>query len=353
MGDRSGPRLGRVVGGAIGAGLALAALLAGLFAALLAGVAEQADAGCEPAYGPSRNAVADIPAPFLRLYVAAGREYGLGWEYLAGIGSIESDHGRLQAPGVRAGENFAGAGGPMQFLAGTWAQFGVDGDGDGHRDRHNPADAVPGAANYLRASGAPGDWARALFAYNHASWYVADVQQRAADYRGAADLEPGALASADEESSAADGRCGELVVAAQGDGREVLRHPRIDVYPGGRADLAAGRVDPRVTGLLLALAAEHTLTLTSLQTGHSTVTASGNRSNHADGRAVDIGAVDGVSCTNVARSSPCGRIARTIAALTGTQAPSEVIFCFDPGPGPNSWAAGDHCDHVHAGYPAR
>jgi hypothetical protein len=349
MGERRGPRLGRVVGGAIGAGLALAALLVGLFAALLAGVAEQADAGCEPAYGPSRNALADVPAPFLRLYVAAGREYGLGWQYLAAVGSIESDHGRLRAPGVRAGENFAGAGGPMQFLAGTWASYGVDGDRDGRRDRYDPADAIPGAANYLRASGAPDNWPRALFAYNHAGWYVADVEQRAAAYRGAAQADPGALAG---QPTDPDGGCAELVLAAQGDGRDVLRHPRIDVYPGGRADLAAGRVDPRVSALLLSLAREHTLTVTSLQTGHSILTASGNRSNHADGRAVDLGAVDGVSCTNTAPGSPCGRMARQVAQIGGERRPSEVIFCFDPGLGPNSWAAGDHCDHVHIGYPA-
>jgi hypothetical protein len=236
----------------------------------------------------------------------------------------------------------------MQFLAGTWARYGVDGDRDGRRDRYEPADAIPGAANYLRASGARENWPGPLFAYNHAGWYVGDVEQRAAAYRGAAQAEPGALAG---QPADAEAGCAEDVLAAQGDGRDVLRHPRIDVYPGGRADLAAGRVDPRVAALLLSLAGEHTLTVTSLQAGHSILTVSGNRSNHADGRAVDLGAVDGVSCTNTHPTRPAAASPDRSPAWQPAR-PSEVIYCFDPGPAANSWAAGDHCDHVDIGYPA-
>ena len=57
----------------------------------------------------------------------------------------------------------------------AWATYGVDGDGDGRRDVYDPADAIPAAARYLRAAGAPGDYRRAIFAYNHADWYVAEV----------------------------------------------------------------------------------------------------------------------------------------------------------------------------------
>ena len=95
-------------------------------------------------------------------------------------------------PGRPLGENFAGAGGPGQFLAATWERYGVDGDGDGVKDRYDPADAIPGTANLLRQNGAPGDYGRAIFAYNHASWYVDDVLSRAARYRGAARDNPSA-----------------------------------------------------------------------------------------------------------------------------------------------------------------
>ena len=80
----------------------------------------------------------------------------------------------------------------MQFLASTWAEFGVDGDGDGRRDRWDPADAVLGAANYLHASGAPQDYERAILAYNHSSAYVAEVEAWAARYQAAAGDDAGA-----------------------------------------------------------------------------------------------------------------------------------------------------------------
>jgi hypothetical protein len=70
----------------------------------------------------------------------------------------------------------------MQFLAGTWASYGVDGNSDGAKDRWNPADAIYGAANYLRSSGAPGNDRRAIFAYNHAWSYVDEVLRIARSY---------------------------------------------------------------------------------------------------------------------------------------------------------------------------
>jgi len=73
---------------------------------------------------------------------------------------------------------------------GTWAQFKVDGDGDGRLDIYDPEDAVATAARYLQSSGAPGDWRRALFAYNHAGWYVDQVSEIAAGYRRAATTPP-------------------------------------------------------------------------------------------------------------------------------------------------------------------
>lgn len=133
----------------------------------------------------------DIPAEYLRLYQAAAAEEKLGadgWSYLAGVGKVECDHGRSTAYGCDRGEvNSAGARGPAQFLDPTWAAYGVDGDGDGTRDVYVPADAIFGMANYLEASGAPGDWHRALFAYNHSDAYVADVMAWAERYRAGAE----------------------------------------------------------------------------------------------------------------------------------------------------------------------
>ena len=135
--------------------------------------------------GVSALAQREIPPLYLRLYGEAAQRYGLDWAILAGIGKVECDHGRDPAPSCtqEGVVNSAGAGGPMQFIASTWAKYGVDADGDGRADRWDPADAIYSAANYLRASGAPGSYRQAIFAYNHADWYVAEVESWAARYR--------------------------------------------------------------------------------------------------------------------------------------------------------------------------
>src|SRR4051812_50011947 len=62
----------------------------------------------------SSDAQRDIPERYLALYRAAGRRHGVPWQVLAGIGSIESDHGRAKAPGVRSGgTSFPAGAGPM------------------------------------------------------------------------------------------------------------------------------------------------------------------------------------------------------------------------------------------------
>jgi hypothetical protein len=137
-------------------------------------------------FGVSALASAEIPPLYLNLYQQAATHYGLDWTILAGIGKVECDHGRDPDPSCtkEGAVNSAGAGGPAQFLASTWAEYGVDADGKEPPDRWDPADAIYGMANYLRASGAPGDYHKAIFAYNHADWYVAEVEHWASLYRG-------------------------------------------------------------------------------------------------------------------------------------------------------------------------
>jgi hypothetical protein len=139
---------------------------------------------------PSPAARADIPTGYLTLYrQAAGRCPGLSWSVLAAIGKVESNHGRSPLPGVRSGWNSAGAAGPMQFGIGTgragnaWANHGADFDHDGRTSVYDPGDAIPAAARYLCAHGAPGRLDRALYAYNSSSAYVATVKAIAARYR--------------------------------------------------------------------------------------------------------------------------------------------------------------------------
>ncbi len=114
-----------------------------------------------------------IPPFLLSIYQAAGAEYGVRWEVLAAINEIETDYGR------NLGVSSAGALGWMQFMPATWKQYGTDANDDGRRDPFNPVDAIFATARYLAAAGYAEDVRGAIFAYNHADWYVDSVLERA------------------------------------------------------------------------------------------------------------------------------------------------------------------------------
>jgi hypothetical protein len=114
-----------------------------------------------------------VPVFLLPIYQAAGTQYGIRWEILAAINEIETDYGR------NLNISSAGALGWMQFMPPTWKAYGVDANKDGKKDPFNPVDAIFAAANYLNASGGEKDLRKAIFAYNHANWYVDSVLLRA------------------------------------------------------------------------------------------------------------------------------------------------------------------------------
>jgi len=127
------------------------------------------------------NIPAGAPANYLNLFKASAAKYcpGMSWTVLAAIGQIESGDGANNGP------SSAGALGPMQFMPATWAEWGINGFGPpGAPDIMNPLDAVPSAARMLCAAGAgnPATLSRAIFAYNHATWYVAEVLALASEY---------------------------------------------------------------------------------------------------------------------------------------------------------------------------
>src|SRR4051795_12879594 len=122
-----------------------------------------------------------IPAYLGPIYQAAAQAYDLGPagpSILAAINEIESGFGQNLGP------SSAGAVGWMQFMPSTWASYGVDANSDGVKDPNAPDDAIFAAARYLRAAGMPEDPEGAVFAYNHADWYVAQVMSRAACFSG-------------------------------------------------------------------------------------------------------------------------------------------------------------------------
>lgn len=347
----------------IGGGLlAVFALPAGMAAAVLAAASSASDGG------PSGEALADIPPPLLGAYQAAAATCpGLPWPVLAAIAKVETDHGRhgggslapsgdvappivgvaLDGTGgmARVADTDGGrldgdpvldrAVGPMQFLPGTWARWGADGNGDGVADPHNAYDAIASAADYLCGEdGRIDDIAAAIGTYNRSAAYVEEVLATAAGYRSASSLAVGAADTA-----------------------TVLGHPNLTITANARTDLESGLVDPRVVAVLSLIADEVPVGVGVIQTGHSQCVGGGSRaerpgcsvSEHWSYRAVDLYAVGGelVSRSNVAARA----LVELLAALPPPLRPDglgqpwtelEVL--------PGVFSDASHQGHLHLGY---
>jgi len=295
------------------AAVALAGLVCflALFGALLGG---QASGQVACAVSPEGERA--IPAELRPVYRQASVRYRLGtrgeW-VLAGINSIESGFGENLGP------SSAGAYGWMQFMPATWAAYGVDADGDGQRDPADPEDAIHAAARYLSASGAPRDWHRALFAYNHADWYVRQVLALADSYQGACTL--------------------------------TLDSGPVELGELDFTDTAGSWGGSRKFALALAGLGERHGCFPTSEKRERKYTASGGISDHwvgqADAYAVDI---NSASCTMDYPGGDADRTARAIALAldlptrTGTVNAVRGAYRFQL-----IWQDDDHYDHVHLG----
>ena len=127
----------------------------------------------------------------------------------------------------------------------------------------------------------------------------------------------------------------------------VLGEPAITLDDRARADLEAGRVDARLSALLLEAAAHAPISVTVLQTGHSYYTVHGTVSNHSFGRAVDIGVVDGAAVD--ASNAAARELALALGQLEAPLRPTEIgtPWAIDE---PGYFTDGDHRDHLHVGY---
>ena len=364
-GQGGGPGRARVTqAAAVVAGLLALAVLASaaspgfglppLPAAVRNALARQPPAQPTPGLDPARPgdasafALADVPRAYLALYLAAAPACPrLTWQVLAGIGKVESNHGRSAAPGVNSGLNRAGCcAGPMQFNLvngppSTWDAFGRGGS------PYDPGDAIPAAARKLCAGGlaqppaaardpcpdvlGPAALHVALKRYNNACWYVHEVVTLAQRYTAAAAVLP---------------RSRDPFVLA------LARNPRLTTTkshgcdPG--PDLASGRLDLRVESLLAALVDRHAIRISCLRSGHSRFVKGTRRvSNHAVWRAVDLDRVDGQP---VSPRSPAARaLAGWLDRLDGPLRPSEVGSPFLVGH--RGWFTDEgHQEHLHVGY---
>ncbi|MCB0870478.1 MAG: lytic murein transglycosylase [Solirubrobacterales bacterium] len=118
----------------------------------------------------------EIPPFLLPIYQACGSQYGVPWYVLASINRNETSFG------TNVATSSAGANGWMAFMPASWAEWGVDANGDKIRDPYNPVDAICSAANYLDFFGYEESPYDAIFAYNHADWYVQKILHYAKIY---------------------------------------------------------------------------------------------------------------------------------------------------------------------------
>ena len=254
------------IAGCLLAALVGVALLLSIWWAATAGAGSSS---CDPGNEvvPLGRGVA--PADLRPLFDGAAERYRLGRRgpsVLAALTKIESDFGRNMGP------SSAGAIGWTQFMPATWARYGVDANGDGRRDPYTAADAIHAAARYLRASGAPRDWRRALFAYNHADWYVEKVLAQASAFSTATPVR----ALPDVQQS-----CVASATTQVGDGADLVRGGgQIVAIPGSPGE----SIDARILQDVLALQRRYRFTITDgyAPTGHEPA------GEHPLGLAVDV-----------------------------------------------------------------
>ncbi len=171
--------MGRII--AISAAIVFVAVMsiAIVIATIVGSPAPNSSASVSPPGGSSSGNETSLPPGWLGLeQAAAARCPGLPWNVLAAIGSVESDSGRSQLPGVASGSNGAGAQGPFQFEPRTFAFYALVGPGGADpASPYDPVDAAFTASAFLCANGGghPQGLARAVFTYNHDASYVRTV----------------------------------------------------------------------------------------------------------------------------------------------------------------------------------
>ncbi len=134
--------------------------------------------------------------------------------------------------------------------------------------------------------------------------------------------------------------------------RRVLANPDVHLYDCGRSDIRAGVIDGRVLQTLELLAASGLApTVSSLRCGHGYLTASGNVSEHSSGSAVDISAINGIPITGHQGAGSITDITiQRLLTLQGAMKPHQIISLMSFAGADNTFAMGDHADHIHVGF---
>jgi hypothetical protein len=143
-----------------------------------------------------------------------------------------------------------------------------------------------------------------------------------------------------------------LLMSKEALAERVVNNPRIEIYGCGRRDVQTGQIDRRVLATLEFLAASgFKPTVTSLKCGHGFLTASGNVSEHSSGNAVDIAKINGIPIIgHQGEGSITELTIQRLLTLQGTMKPHQIISLMKFDGTDNTYAMGDHADHIHVGW---
>ncbi|HET7417263.1 MAG TPA: lytic murein transglycosylase [Solirubrobacterales bacterium] len=277
-----------------GSGAALAAIPAACLLILIAfvmgiAIAAGGEGGCgEEAEAATGTLKGGVPKGLVPIYQGAAAKYQLGAKGPAMLASINFNETSF---GTNTNNTTgSGAMGWMMFMPETWAMYGVDADGDGKKDPDDPDDAIYAAAWYLRASGAPGNWHDAIFAYNHAEWYVERIMGDFRRFQGdPSEWSAAAAVSAETCGPGGDAMLGHAQRLFQPKAFKML--PARLIAPG----FSREAVDARIWADAVWLLETYNLRATAArEAGHKT---------HGDGTAMDLVPAAGRSWDETARKA--------------------------------------------------
>jgi hypothetical protein len=301
-----------------------------------------------------------VPQPYNSTFTEASAYYQIDPDLEAAIFLSEHSNSWPNSDGPWA-RSPKGAVGPFQFMPGTWAAYGDSNPKNPFGDPKDLTDAAYAAAHYLKDLGGSvnmpagdpmvperGTVAWVAGAYNGGQPIIGDSENDS--YRVNAVTQYLALqgkSASEEDQLIPNDTCVSAYTGVNsGSALELMSNPNITfTHPGPELnDLASGRISPRLIALLTRIASTHRISIFALASDHTPGT------NHEAGRAADIWEVDGVNCYPPRKAGACWRLAQDLDAIQGCLQPTELIYYYDPGPSPYSFARSDHNDHVHVGY---
>lgn len=295
--------------------------------------------------------ITNLPQEYIDIYKKAAKAYNVDWWVLAGIHGIETSFS------TNIAVSSAGAIGPMQFMPLTWSGYnnpyasatkydtdperikkyggyGVDANNDGKADPYDLEDAIFTAAKYLNANGYSIDPRSAVYAYNHAWWYVDKVMEYANAIKLAYEDGVGTFTYISNVEEAKN---------------NILTSGKVSFDPSALDDIKNNKADGRVILLIDAISKQHTIYISSIKSNHSKYVAGTNRvSLHYLGKAFDIAAVDGIPVISQRYiGSPAFKVAKSLVTSSSQLGIEEVGSPWDLGG--ISFTDEGHQNHIHVG----